>query len=60
MTVDFGLLTQDDYNNMGTPNAIQLQHMEETHSLDLSLWGWLVILAAVVAGFVWRRRVVAS
>jgi hypothetical protein len=59
MTADFGFLKQEDYDNMQSPNAVQLSHLED-RTTSLPLPGMLILLALVLGGaavlFAWKRR----
>lgn len=57
MTVDFGFLTQADYNNMTSPTDVSLQSMTaRPASAPYILIGLAMILAAAAALLMWRKR----
>ena len=56
MTVDFGFLTQDDYGNMTSPNAIRLGGMSARSDAGLWVLGLLVVVLVGVTAFFWQRR----
>ncbi len=56
MTVDFGFLTQDDYNIMILPNAIRLSGMNARSDAGLWVLGLLALVLAGLTTFIWQRR----
>jgi len=56
MTVDFGFLTQQQHDAMGTPTVVHLNDVHAT--VKASTWGigLLLLGLAGLSGFIWRRR----